>query len=150
MATHDLLSSIQLLDTQVFQCNIQPSENYLQDPTAVNQLQVSHDMQLAFNIEQGLMGVRLYLNVEGFDEQGQALGISGSFGVEHELSCDQLNQLVTEKPDGQYSLDPEFGHLVMNTLYGTTRGVILEKTRGTILGPTLLPVIDPQTLLGQS
>lgn len=150
MATQDLLSSIQLLDTQVFQCNIQPSENYLQDPIAINQLQVSHDMQLAFNIEQGLMGVRLYLNVEGFDEQGQALGITGRFGVEHELSCDQLNQLVTEKPDGQYSLDPEFGHLVMNTLYGTTRGVILEKTRGTILGPTMLPVIDPQTLLGQS
>lgn len=150
MASQDLLSGIQLLDVQVFHFNIQPSENYLQDPVTINQLQVSHDMQLAFNIEEGLMGVRLYLNVEGLDEQGQAMGITGTFGVEHELSCDQLSQLVTEKPDAQYSLDPDFGHLVMNTLYGTTRGVILEKTRGTILGPTLLPVIDPQTLLGQS
>ncbi len=150
MANSTASSKIQLLDVQVFQCEIQPSQAYLAEPAAIYQLQVNHDMELAFNLEEGLMGVRLYIKVEGQDSQGTALGIQGSFGVEHELSVEQLQTFVTAKDDGHYSLEPNFGHEVMNTLYGTTRGVILEKTRGTILGPTLLPVIDPQTLLGQS
>lgn len=142
--------AVQLLDVNIFSYQIRPTDQYLQEPVQIYQLEVGHDMQLAFNMEEELMGVRLYLNVEGKDEHQQPLGINGYFGIEHELAIDNLKKLVDEKTDGQYSLDPELGHAVMNIIYGTARGIVLEKTRGTILGPTILPVVDPDDLLGQS
>jgi hypothetical protein len=39
---------------------------------------------------------------------------------------------------------------VLPIIYATARGIALAKTRGTILGPTILPVVDPDDLLGQS
>lgn len=143
-------SAIQLLDVNLFNCEIRPTDQYLQDPIQIHEVEVGHDMQLAFSLDQELMGVRLYLNLEGKGDQQQSLGINGYFGLENELSIKGLKELVTEKADGHYSLDPELGHAVINVIYGTARGIILEKTRGTILGPTILPVVNPDDLLGQS
>lgn len=140
--------SIQLLDVNVFNCQIRPTDQYLEEPQRIYQLAVSHDMQLAFNLEESLMGIRLYLTIDGKDDDQRSLGITAYFGIEHEVSVSELKQLVTEKADGQYSLDPGLGHAIINIIYGTDRGIVLEKTRGTILGPTILPVVDPDALLG--
>lgn len=141
-------NDIQLLDVNIFSWHIKASDEYLQEPSKIYHIQVHHDVQLAFNLEQDLMGIRLNLMLESMDENRQKLGVTGHFGLENEIYVENIKDLVQENEGGHYSVDPEMGNTVMDLVYGTTRGIVLERTRGTALGATILPMIDTDQLLG--
>ena len=141
---------IQLLDVNIFSWHIKASDEFLQDPVQINQIQVHHDVQLAFNLEQDLMGIRLNLMIESLDENNNKVGVTGHFGLENDIYVENISELVQEKEGGHYSIDPEMGNTVMDLVYGTARGIVLERTRGTALGTIILPVIDSDELLGNN
>ena len=140
---------VQLLNAFIYSWHIKASDEYLENPVRLEHLSIDNDVKLAFNIEEDLMGVRLDIMIEFYDENEQKLGVTAHFGIENDVYVENMQELVSDNEGEHYTMDPELGEKVMALVYGTARGIILENTRGTILGTTVLPDVDPQVLLSE-
>lgn len=145
--------SFQLLDVHIEHLLISGSEAFKDDPSNPEQIRVDHELQWAFRFEEEELALRLMVYVDGLDDHGEALGAKLEIGIVSYLSVEFLKDYViqeeAEEGKPEYRVDPILGRQLLNHVYPMIRGIVLERTRGALLGPVLLPYQDLEHLITQ-
>lgn len=95
-----------------------------------------------YNLDASTIEVKLAVNIL---YHGKELLPVGSIEVDYVYKVLGLNELES---DGNGIIIPDtFLTTLVSLAYSTTRGIILVKGAGTILGGIILPIIDPRKLL---
>src|SRR5438105_6429768 len=66
----------------------------------------------------------------------------GHIETEHVFHIEEWDEYVKTE-DKTFVVEQELEHLLMNIAYNDTRGILLSKAAGTLLGKLYLPIIDP-------
>lgn len=137
---------IHILDFRIFKAKFETSEDYLNDPVNISGLHLDRSCDHALDVENDLIGIRVYVFMRGLDENGEELGVTGDFGIEFFFNVDDLESMVEERENSR-----EVSGILIKTLsgiaYSTTRGLVYDQLKGTPLQGFLLPVVDPGKLL---
>ncbi len=71
------------------------------------------------------------------------IGLFANFQYEFYFKVDNMHDLLSEEK----VVHPEIITSVLSLAYSTLRGIILERTCGTLLGSVILPIVNPLQLL---
>lgn len=108
------------------------------------------DVELAtgFNFEEKHIKADLDVTVVGTDNEGNPLNVGGQFNFSFFFLVDNLDELVTGTEKDR-AVNRGLGNAIASITYSTARGIIMTRFQGTALSSFILPVIDPNTLLGR-
>ncbi|EAY23884.1 hypothetical protein [Microscilla marina] len=138
---------IQVSRVTVFKSNIEASTSFLNGRATPVSHKFSFSQETGLDLEQSLIGIRLYVLLDGQDENDELLELKGRFGIEFEFEVENLRDFVEVKNSGEIILDAVFAATIMGIAYSTARGIVFQKTEGTILSGVILPILDPASLL---
>lgn len=106
----------------------------------------SLDHEFLFNPEEKLLVVELRIALKGTkatEEETEDVGLSANYDYQFFFKIENIMDFVNEKK----VVDPSIVSTVLSIGYSTLRGIILERTSGTLLGSLILPIISPAKLL---
>jgi hypothetical protein len=114
--------------------------------------------ETAFNFEDKFIRFRLYILIQGLDNDEKKVGIEGEYCIEFEYRVDNLNDFVidgdskeedtaVDSKEKVQAVDGKLGATIAGISYSTARGIILHRTQATEFNGVLLPVISPGDLL---
>jgi len=106
----------------------------------------SYSQNSAFNFDQKNIRIRLEILLDGIDEQETLIGVQGDFGLDFHFHIENIEEFI-EESEGNKKISDNLGTTLISIAYSTARGIVLERTQGTFLNGTILPVIDPKELL---
>jgi hypothetical protein len=132
----------------IFKTNITADESYLSNPEDVKQTRVGLSQESRFNFENKVVSVKLNIILEAIDKDEKLMGVKGEFGIEFNLNIDNLELFLEQSSsDNTIKVSGELGATIMGIVYSTARGIILEKTQNSFLRGTILPVINPASII---
>lgn len=138
--------SIELLDFRVFRSKIETEDDFLNNPVPVKGYSLEQYAEHGIEKEEEKVGIRIYVAVQGMDEEHNFLGLKGEFGIEYKFWVEGLSDHLDHEGD-----PPEISGKLVATLagiaYSTSRGVIYDRVEGSHLQHLILPVVDPKQLL---
>tara|TARA_R110002050_G_scaffold214727_1_gene350881 strand:+ start:2093 stop:2539 length:447 start_codon:yes stop_codon:yes gene_type:complete len=138
---------ISVIHIKVFKAIIDTSEGYLNIPEKPEGIDVNLGQNTALNIQKKNIRLRLNIVLQAKKSEGDNLGLRGEFGIEFHIHVDDLERFLVDK-DGEKLIDSKLGATIIGIIYSTARGIVYERTRGTLMEGFLLPVINPNILLG--
>jgi hypothetical protein len=147
---------IDLLSVTVLKTSILPSSDYLLKPKEPSAISVGYFQKSEFDFDKGLVMVSLNIKLIGKDEKENDIGLEGEFSIEFIFEVENFNEfilenkeIVNDKEVTTRQVDGILGSTLIGIAYSTARGIILERTQGTLFQPggVILPVIDPGDLL---
>jgi|VirMetMinimDraft_7_1064189.scaffolds.fasta_scaffold18294_4 hypothetical protein len=141
---------IHLLKVSVFKSSIERQEKLLDQPLIEpKNYSFSFAQKSAFNHEEGMVRIQLFILLKAQGDNASDLGIQGEFGIEFNYKIDNIETLYTKGEDGKLHYDVSLGATLMSISYSTARGIILQQTQGSIisLSGVIMPVINPADLL---
>ncbi len=131
---------------QVLKSSVTTTDDYQKNPVKPRSIRVSFAQNTAFIFETRKVRIRLDVILDGTDLKNQDVGLHGEFEIEFHLQVKNLNDFVIEQ-DGQKLVDGLLGETLMGIVYSTARGIILDRTFGTLFEGAIIPVIAPKDLL---
>lgn len=137
---------ISIIAFKVIKANLQTSETYIAKPQKVLGFDLEMGQNTAFNFEQLNVRIRLFVKIEGVNEENEHVGVSGDFGFEFHIHVENLEEFIIVQDEKQM-VNSLLGGTLFGIVFSTARGIIMEKTASSALGTVILPVIDPKTLL---
>lgn len=141
-------SKIKINCINIFRTNINAEDSYVANPQEVIHAKVGLSQESRFDFANKLIAVRLNVVLEAINNDQELMGIKGEFGIEFNLSIDNLELFLEQKSsDNSIKVSGELGSTIMGIIYSTARGIILEKTQNSYLRGIILPVINPADLL---
>ena len=143
---------IQILSVRIIKANLEASTDLLEKDINDNiegySTNIGHEM--AHNDEDKMVRVRLFLTIEGVPKpESDPIKLSVDYGLEFHFRIENLDELC-DNSNGEHSMHHDLALTLFTMAYSTSRGIILERTQGTILGGVLLPVIDPMKVFKDS
>jgi|GEM_PF-916142 len=148
---HKVINSedIILLKINVFKKAIVAPEESLNQSLEARGYSFSFSQKNAFNHAQEAARIRLYILLEVDNEDQSKSGIYGEFGIEFHYQIKGLDNYTHQIENDTHYYYPELGITLLGIAYSTSRGIILQETRGTVLSATgvILPVLNPNVLL---
>ena len=141
-------SKIQILDIKTLQGLITTEDNVNMELLGGHKFEFN--VTTGLNPAENIIGLKLKVDIQGTDVEGNAIGITGSYTHEIIFSVENLNDFLEVKEvEGtkEYMIDAMLGATLAGIIYSTVRGIIFTRTQGTSLGAVSLPVIDPQGLI---
>lgn len=140
-----------LLDVHIEHLLITGNEAFKDDPNIPYQISVDHEIQWAFRFDEEELAIRLLIYIEGLDEAGESLGVHFEIGIISYLAVEFLKDFVimpkAEEGQPEYRVDPTLANQLIDHVYPMARGIVLERTRGSLIGPVLLPFQDLEHLV---
>ena len=137
---------ISMFHVKIFKSIITTSPEYLEKPVKPGNFRVGYSQKSAFNFEIKNIRIRLEIFLEGIDEKENLIGIQGDFGFDFHFHISNIEDFIEEN-DGNKKVSGNLGATLISIAYSTARGIVIERTQGTFLNGTILPIIDPQELL---
>ncbi|MEY3369174.1 MAG: hypothetical protein RI973_2329 [Bacteroidota bacterium] len=138
---------IHLQAIKVFKTNLEAADDYLNNPRPVNGFEFGIAKAVSHDVENGATRFRLFFSLDALDEKSAPLGLKAEYGIEFQFRVENYSDFVRRTGEGALQVDLSLGVTLMGIAYSTARGIILEKTQGTLFGGVILPVIDPSKVL---
>lgn len=138
---------IHLLAVNVFKANIETSDEFLEEPKPVFGFEFGIAKEVSHNVEKGAARFRLFFTMDAHDKDAKSLGLKAEYGIEFHFYVENFSDFVQHTKDGEVQIELSLGGTLMSVAYSTSRGIILERTQGTMFGGVILPVIDPFKIL---
>lgn len=138
---------IQILQISIYKSNIDASIEFLEQGAIPERYAFSFSQNTGFDYDQNLISIRLNILLNSKDENNKKLELKGEFGIEFQFRVENMKDFAEAKENGNIVFDSILGITMMGIAYSTARGIILQRTEGTLLSGVILPVIDPAELL---
>lgn len=135
-----------LEDVLVLNTNIDASEDFYDEPKDYNDFGLSLIYQFAYNLEDEKIRVRLYITLDANFDNTEDVWLKTEYNIEFHFFTKDLNEYA-ENDNGEMNVDENFAATLLSIAYSTARGIVLERSRGTIFGPAVLPVVNPYEVL---
>lgn len=88
----------------------------------------------------------LEIKLEGVRASGEILGVEAAYTLDFHFLVDNFEDYVIGKGK-RYHLHPMLGATLLGIAFSTSRGIILERIKGSYLDGIILPVISPMKFL---
>jgi hypothetical protein len=141
-------NKIHILGVQVKRAHFEASTESSGEPLENTQLKIGLKSESGFNYDEHLVRFRLFVKIVLLDEHEEPTGTSGDYLIEFNFEIENLLDFVEEE-EGEKVVSNTLGATIAGISYSTSRGIILDRTQATELNGVLLPVIDPNRLLGE-
>lgn len=107
------------------------------------------DFEADFNVTPQNKTARYYFKVmlQALDGNAQSLPITAEYSFELIYVIENLEEYLVGNSSKQVLVEQVLANTLMGITYSTSRGIVLARTEGTILGGVILPVIDPRILI---
>ncbi len=127
-------------------------ENTSGDLKKDDELDLTFETKTSFNIERKYCSILFTVDLAKINQQVSEIQATFTFGFD--FIVDNLEDfLISEEKESSnnivYKMHYVLGVSLMNIVYGTSRGIILTRTAGTILDGVILPIFDISSLLQQ-
>jgi len=137
---------INIFQINLFKSGITATSEYLEQPIKPGNIRVDISQSSAFNFDLKNVRIRLEILLNGVDDKDKLIGIKGEFGLEFQIHVENLDTF-TEEVEGINKVSSILGSTLISIAYSTARGIIFQRTLGTLLNGIILPVIDPKDVL---
>ena len=137
---------IHLLSIIVIKANLNFSEDLLDSDRKIENLQFGIAHESAYNAEEKRTRIRIFTTLSS--NEGDS-SIEAEYGVELHFEVDNFEEF-TRKKGNEVEVDLNLAATLFGIAYSTVRGIVLERTQGTILGGIIIPVIDVIKVLNEN
>jgi len=124
------------------------TDDNLYGKTAAEKTNVTVAANFGFNAVVKQSRVIVNVTFEALDSQLAPAGIKGFCVLHVFLGLSNMEKFIIKNADGSESFAREVANIMVGLAYSTCRGIVFARTQGTIIGPIMLPVVDPSTLFG--
>ena len=116
----------------------------------VKQYQIECTSESTVNIDEKLIRIIFKIDIFVIDESDEKTGTYASYTNEFIFLVDNLDKLTKLLDNGVVEIDVELSKTLLSISFSTSRGMIYNRTQGTILNGIILPVVNPNDLLNSS
>lgn len=139
-------AKIHILGVSMIKGALDASEEYLQAPAPPEVVRVQQRQTSRIIDAEKIIAVRLEVELEGQNKDLKPIGLTSSYVFDFHVRVDNLDDFKQGQQNGMPVIDGLLIVTVMGILYGTARGIVLERTKGTFFDGVILPVISPKDL----
>ncbi len=137
-----------LVDIQVFKAGMEASLEFVDAPKKLARFNVDISQEIAHNSFEKRVRVRILVNISAADDaQNLVEGIKASYGIDCHFVVENIEELVQNNQDGSEALQLDLAATLFGMAYSTARGIVLERTHGTLMGGVILPIVSPIKVL---
>ncbi len=140
---------IEILGINIFKTNIETTDDFIENNKKSSGFEFGVAQSMGYNLEDKRIQVRMFYNFEGKDEQHEPVGLSGEYGIDFQFFIQNLDDFVLKNAINEVEIHTVLASSLIRIAYSTSRGIILEKTQGTVLNGAILPVINVFNTLNQ-
>lgn len=137
---------IVLLEIAILKCSIGGSEEYLRDPVRPEQIVMRLGTESRFDFTNQTCRFRLHIILEGLTKQEALLNLNAEFLMDFIFQIENLADFLLEDDDIP-QVHSILGATLLGICFSTSRGIVLERTKGTPFAGFILPVINPSKAL---
>ncbi len=118
-----------------------PEEAFIDKGRVHSSFSITFMINYDWNIEKDLIGIVLDVRFTTHDKGKEVLRFKSrcNFIVE---GLD--NYIVIRDPQNDFDMDNTLETTLMSISISTTRGMLFERTRGTVIHPHIIPLMDPK------
>ena len=139
MSDKPLHTALKLVSIVWKRCSIEGTPEFWKNPKIADGHSSTTVASFGVNAQRGIVRVELNTKMVGVNS-GQPLELSGGFEAVFDFLLDELIS-----PEGV--VDPSTASTIIGIAYSTFRGMVLERTTGTLLGGAILSIINPYNLM---
>lgn len=117
-------------------------------PEAVVHDKVESSLDLRFNLSEKLVRADFKVEIQTDSEGGNKHEANGNFHLMFIFLVKNLEELSVLSKDNLIDIDPALGSTLSAITYSTARGILMTRLQGTALQHFILPIINPNILIG--
>lgn len=137
---------VQLMGIDVLESTIKPTKEYLENQPESKILQIKIDFEQAFKLESEQVRLQINLQLNAVGENDEEIGMNGNFIIRYLFKVAGLETYL-EKDGEDIQIQGKFMSTLLSIVISTSRGIIFERTRGSVLNGAPIPIIDTRLLL---
>jgi len=138
---------IHLMGLETLKFQFDTSDKFREDPVEINGFETNLGKEIAFNIEEGNVRCRLFIQLEAVNSENEKLGVFTDAALEFHFHIENFSQFIKLDADDKPALHVMLASTLVAIAYSTSRGIILEKTSNTSFKGILLPIVDATSYL---
>lgn len=131
----------------VVQGGIHTEEKFFKNPVQPVHTNATVGATFGFNSAERSVRIAVRSTFVGLDRDNQMVGIEGTYELHFLMTVDGFDEFISKAPDGTELFNHQIAVVMAGVAYSTARGIILERTLGTIMGGVFLPVVDSSGLI---
>ena len=132
---------------QMLQGGIRATKEFRKLNEKVESFDFSFKREFLFNPNEKLIVVELKIDLKALKSGKTKLvpaGLSANYEYQFYFLIDNIGDFINDE-----NVHPSIVSTVLSIAYSTLRGIILERTSGTLLGSVILPIVNPAKLLSE-
>lgn len=133
---------IHLTSVQMLEAGIKTNEEYRANPVQPDNISLNTSTDLRINVEEEVVVLGLSIEMQAVANESD-LGLTGQYNYRFVFQVENLHEFF----DPENGIQGQMAATLVSIGYSTLRGIILERTKGTFFGATLLPVVDPKDIM---
>lgn len=133
---------ITLVEIVVLKCSVGGTEEYLENPVKPEQIIMHLGTESKFDFTNQTCRFRMHIILEGQTGQETPLGLNGEFLMDFVFQIENLSDFLVEDSDST-QVHSILGATLLGICFSTSRGIVLERTKGTPFAGFILPIINP-------
>lgn len=138
---------IHLKNFQIFKWEISASEAFADQPSPIIDTNVRAFGEYVVSDEEKLFGIRIHLNITSYGEEEEELEVKGDFSIEFHFEVEDLTDYLEYQGEGKALVSDQLLGTLLGIAYSTSRGLVYDRLHGSFLEGTILPVLNPLTLI---
>lgn len=131
----------------ITQGHIKTEESFLSNPVQPVKTRVNVDTKFHFNSPTNRARVIIRTFFQSLDEKDREVGISGFYEIHFDMGLPNMGQFVQKNEQGLEAISQGVAAAFVSVAYSTARGIVYERTMGTIARGVMLPVVNASTLI---
>lgn len=137
---------INLIDFKMLKGQVDAPENF--EITHISGHHLDHSFQVAFDMEGKLAKADFIVKLHTESGGRNKSEATGNFHFIFIYRIDNLDLLAHFEQNNKLVLNPVLPNVLASVSYSTSRGILLTRLQGTALQNFILPIINPDKLLG--
>lgn len=139
-----LTENIHLLKVRTIAGFINQSDDIDEDD--ISGFESNFSFSTAYSIESKRIKNILEVKIQAIGKE-KKIELEAGYTLEFVFKIDNFEDLSKIQDDGTVKISVHLAATLAGICYSTLRGIVLEKTQGTLLSTVILPVINPYSLL---
>lgn len=139
-----LTENIHLLKVRTIAGFINQSDDIDEDD--ISGFESNFSFSTAYSIESKRIKNILEVKIQAIGKE-KKIELEAGYTLEFVFKIDNFEDLSKIQDDGTVKISVHLAATLAGICYSTLRGIVLEKTQGTLLNTVILPVINPYSLL---
>lgn len=118
------------------------------DHSSVKGFGTRNNLKLGFNLKDKLARADFYIDINTESKGKNENEATAHFHLVFIYHIEQLDELITPLRGKRVKAEAALGNALSAVTYSTSRGILISRLQGTALQQFILPIINPNALLG--